>query len=69
MIALIAPQQDPPLRRVAVLLVVTLALVVAAIGLAHYHGLPLRLGRSPFPHATNFMHVPFGAHVRSFLSM
>lgn len=69
LIALIAPQQDPPLRRVAVLLVVTLALVVAAIGLAHYHGLPLRLGRSPFPHATNFMHVPCRADVRRFVSM
>jgi membrane associated rhomboid family serine protease len=58
LIALIAPQHDQPLRRVAVLLAVTLALAAGAMGLAHYHGLPLRLGRSPFSHATNFMQAP-----------
>jgi rhomboid protease GluP len=57
-IALIAPHQDQAPRRVAIFLVVTLALALGAIGLAHYHGLPLRLGKSPFPHATNLMKVP-----------
>jgi rhomboid protease GluP len=51
LIALIAPRQDHAPRRFAVFLVVTLALAGGAIELAHYHGLPLRLGRSPFARA------------------
>jgi len=51
LVALIAPQQDHAPRRVAIFLLVTLALATAAMGLAHYHGLPLHLGTSPFrPH-------------------
>jgi|HubBroStandDraft_6_1064221.scaffolds.fasta_scaffold00034_53 rhomboid protease GluP len=48
LIALIAPQHDRPLRRVAVLLVMTLALTSVAIGTALHYGLPLRLGRVNF---------------------
>jgi rhomboid protease GluP len=60
LIALIAPQQEHAPRRAAVFLVVTLALAAGAIELAHYHSLPLRLGRSPFARATNFIRAPRG---------
>ena len=46
LIALIAPQHDQPLRRVAVFLVMTFALAAVAVGSAHYRGFPLRLGRA-----------------------
>src|SRR5208282_5998485 len=58
LIALIAPQQDQAPRRVAVFLVVTLALAIGAMALARYHGLPVRLGRSPFAPAANFTPAP-----------
>jgi rhomboid protease GluP len=61
LIALIAPQQEHAPRRAAVFLVVTLALAAGAMELAHYHGLPLRLGRSPFARAANFIQAPCGA--------
>jgi membrane associated rhomboid family serine protease len=48
LIALVAPQSDHAPRRVAIFLVVILALTGGAIQLAHYHGLPVRLGTSPF---------------------
>src|ERR1022692_4257322 len=60
LIALIAPQQEHAPRRAAVFLVVTLALAAGAIELAHYHSLPLRLGRSPLDRATNFIRAPRG---------
>jgi tetratricopeptide (TPR) repeat protein len=44
--ALIAPQHDHDLRRVAIFVVMTLVLAGGAVQLAHYHGLPLRLGRA-----------------------
>jgi rhomboid protease GluP len=50
LIARIAPQQDNTQRRGAVFLVVTLALAGSALGLAHAHGYPLRLGRAHFGH-------------------
>jgi rhomboid protease GluP len=53
LIALIAPQQDQAPRRVAVLLVVTLALAGGAIQAAHHYGLPLRLGRVRFERSAN----------------
>jgi membrane associated rhomboid family serine protease len=53
LIALIAPQQEQAPRRAAIFLVMILVLAGGAIQLAHYHGLPLRLGRSPFARATN----------------
>lgn len=53
LIARIAPLQDQVPRRIAVLLVVTLALAGAAMELAHAHGYPLRLGRANFPQSTN----------------
>ena len=53
LIALIAPQQDHAPRRVALFLVVTLALTAGAMELAHYHGFPLRLGRANFGEANN----------------
>jgi membrane associated rhomboid family serine protease/Flp pilus assembly protein TadD len=46
LIALIAPQQDQTPRRTAIFLVVALALAGGAMGLAHHHGFPLRLGRA-----------------------
>jgi rhomboid protease GluP len=46
LIALIAPQHDHDGRRVFIFLVIILALVGGAAELAHYHGLPLRLGRA-----------------------
>jgi rhomboid protease GluP len=45
LIALVAPQQDQAPRRVGLFLVLTLALAGGAMEVAHYHGLPLRLGR------------------------
>jgi rhomboid protease GluP len=61
LIALIAPLQQQAPRRVAILLAVTLALAVIAVGAAHYRGFPLRLGRSPYPHASNVMQSPLAA--------
>jgi membrane associated rhomboid family serine protease/cytochrome c-type biogenesis protein CcmH/NrfG len=46
LIALIAPQQDQAPRRVAIFLIVALALAGVAIGAGHYRGFPLRLGRA-----------------------
>jgi rhomboid protease GluP len=48
LIALFAPQQGHGPRRAIIFLLVLLALSGAAMGLAHYHGLPARLGTSPF---------------------
>lgn len=48
LIALIAPQHDHDLRRVAIFVVATLTLAGGAIELAHYHRLPLRFGRATF---------------------
>ncbi len=53
LIAVIAPRQDQTPRRVAVLLVVTLALAGGGIEAAHHYGLPLRFGRSPFEPTTS----------------
>jgi rhomboid protease GluP len=47
LIALLAPQPDHAPRRAFIFLLVTLVLAVAAAGLAHYHGLPMRMGTSP----------------------
>ncbi|MFZ0772820.1 MAG: rhomboid family intramembrane serine protease [Candidatus Sulfotelmatobacter sp.] len=48
LIALIAPQHDHDLRRVAIFVAAALVLAGGAMELAHYHGLPLRLGRASF---------------------
>ncbi len=53
LIALIAPQQDQAPRRVAIFLVVTLALAGGAIGTAHHYGVPLRFGRVNFERSSN----------------
>ncbi len=45
LIAVVAPYQDRPLRRIAVFLVMILALAGIAVGAAHYRGFPLRFGR------------------------
>ncbi|MGA8438163.1 MAG: rhomboid family intramembrane serine protease [Candidatus Sulfotelmatobacter sp.] len=47
-IALIAPLQEQAPRRLAIFLVMALALVGGASGLAHHYGLPLRLRRVSF---------------------
>src|SRR4029077_3938821 len=54
LIALIAPQQDQAPRRLAIFIVVILALAGGAIGTAHHYGLPLRLGRVHFERSANF---------------
>ena len=53
LIALIAPQQDQAPRRIAVFVVVILALAGGAIGAAHHYGLPLRFGRVNFERSAN----------------
>jgi membrane associated rhomboid family serine protease len=53
LIALIAPRQEQAPRRVAVFLVVMLALTLAAVGATHHYGLPLRLGRVDFGRTSN----------------
>jgi rhomboid protease GluP len=45
LIAFMAPQQDQASRRIAVFVVVILALAGGAIGTAHHYGSPLRFGR------------------------
>ena len=47
-IALLAPQHEQTPRRALIFVVLLLALAGGAMELAHSHGLPLRLGRSPF---------------------
>jgi rhomboid protease GluP len=51
LIALLAPRQENGPQRAAIFLVLTIALASIAVALAHYHGVPLRLGRSPFDQA------------------
>lgn len=46
LIALLAPQHDHDLRRVAIFVTLTVVIAGGAVELAHYHGLPLRLGRA-----------------------
>jgi rhomboid protease GluP len=48
LIALVAPMQEHSPRRAFIFLLLTLALAAIAAGVAHYHGLPLRIGMSPF---------------------
>jgi rhomboid protease GluP len=48
LIALFAPRQDHGPRRAVIFLLMTLTLAATAVGLAHYHGLPARLGTSLF---------------------
>jgi rhomboid protease GluP len=54
LIALIAPQRDQSARRVAVFLVVMLALAAGAIGTAHHYEVPLRFGRVNYERSSNF---------------
>ena len=53
LIALIAPQQSQAPRRIAIFVVVILALAGGAIGAALHYGLPLRLGRVNFERSAN----------------
>jgi len=48
LIALFAPRHEHPPRRALIFLLLTLALAAVAAGVAHYHGLPFRIGMSPF---------------------
>jgi rhomboid protease GluP len=48
LIALLAPRQEHSPRRAVIFLLVTLTLAAIATGVAHYHGLPFRVGISPF---------------------
>jgi len=47
-IAKIAPQPEPASRRVVLFCVAAVVLAVSAARVAHYYGLPLNFGRSPF---------------------
>jgi membrane associated rhomboid family serine protease len=58
LIALIAPQQEQVPRRVAVFLVVILALAGSAIGTAHHYGVPLRFGRVNIEHSSKIVAPP-----------
>ena len=62
LIALIAPRQDQAPRRVAVFLVVILALAGGAIGTAHHYGVPLRFGRVNFEHSSNLPELQVPLH-------
>ncbi len=53
LIALIAPRQEQAPRRLAVFVVVILALAGGAIGTAHHYGVPLRFGRVNFERSAN----------------
>jgi rhomboid protease GluP len=53
LIALLAPQQEQAPRRLAIFLVLTLALAGGAIQLAHHYGVPLHFGRIPFARSAN----------------
>ena len=55
LIALIAPQRDQVTRRIAVFLVVILALAGGAIGTAHHYDVPLRFGRVNLEHSSSFI--------------
>jgi len=46
LVAVFAPQHDQDVRRLVILAAVSLVLAGGAIELAHYHGVPLHLGRS-----------------------
>jgi rhomboid protease GluP len=46
LIALLAPQHDDPLRRAGVLALVALAVAGAALGVGHWRGGPMRMGRA-----------------------
>ncbi|HUO26972.1 MAG TPA: rhomboid family intramembrane serine protease [Candidatus Aquilonibacter sp.] len=47
-IALLAPRQEHTSRRAVIFLLAIFALTTIAIGLARFHGFPLRFGKSPF---------------------
>ena len=53
LIAVIAPQNDHAPRRAAIFLAAMLVLFGSATGLAHHHGLPLRLGRAHSDQSNN----------------
>jgi membrane associated rhomboid family serine protease len=55
LVALVAPQQDHAPRRAAIFVVMLLVLAGGATELAHRYGLPLRLGRAPFPHSASLV--------------
>src|SRR5580698_605327 len=61
LIALIPPQRDQGPRRVAVFLVVILALAGVAIGTAHHYDVLLRFGRVNLEHSANIPEVPLHA--------
>jgi rhomboid protease GluP len=53
LIALIAPRQEQAPRRLAVFVVVILAVAAGAIGTAHHYGVPLRFGRVNYQRSAN----------------
>jgi membrane associated rhomboid family serine protease len=53
LIARAAPDPRHYLRRLLIFLAIFLVLAASAVGIAHYHSLPFRLGRSPFDRSAN----------------
>jgi rhomboid protease GluP len=47
-VALLAPRREQPGRRLVIFAVFLVVFALGAMKLAHYHGLPLRFGKSPF---------------------
>jgi rhomboid protease GluP len=50
LIARVAPDSRYSMRRLLISLAIFLVLAASAVGIAHYHGLPFRIGPSPFEH-------------------
>jgi rhomboid protease GluP len=55
LIARVAPDSRYSTRRLLIFLAIFFALAASAVGIAHYHGLPFRIGPSPFEHRANSM--------------
>jgi len=53
LVAVLAPRHDHDFRRVGIFVVFILVLMGGAIEVAHYHGLPFRVGRSAFFQSSN----------------
>ncbi len=53
LIARAAPDPSYSLRRILIFLAIFFALAASAVGIAHYHGIPFRIGPSPFDRRAN----------------
>lgn len=57
LIARLAPQPQHSARRLLIFLAMFFVLATSAVGIAHYHGIPFRLERSPFDRAAHSMPI------------